>query len=178
MGMASFADNQFAERIALYFTEPSLRDCQHRFYEEVPFEFIAKFTGLQFLACAIIFGVTLTPAAVVFPVLIGILIPLRLQALTRYMDKTFVASVDPYEAEDDSTEGSVDEAEHSEEIGVADVDAVVEGAGVGMDIAMTRSERNQGHVGIEDAKYHAASNKDSLSLSAIANGDGSNGHVL
>lgn len=111
MGLASFADNQFAERIALFFTEPRLRDCQHRFYEEVPFDFITRFTGLQALACAIIFGITLTPAAVVFPVLIGILIPLRLNALPKVMDKSFVVSVDPYEGDengDSAVEGDVD----------------------------------------------------------------------
>jgi hypothetical protein len=102
MGLASFADNQFAERIALVFTEPRLRDCAHRFYEEVPFEFISKITSLQALACAIIFGVTLTPAAVIFPVLIGILIPLRLLLLPQFMEAKFVKSVDPYEGDADA----------------------------------------------------------------------------
>lgn len=101
MGLASFADNQFAERIALIFTEPRLRDCAHRFYEEVPFEFISKITWLQALACGIIFGITLTPAAVIFPVLIGILIPVRLLLLPSLMDKQFVKIIDPYEGDDE-----------------------------------------------------------------------------
>jgi hypothetical protein len=97
MGMSSFADNQFVERIILYFTDPELRECNHNFFKELKFGFITKFTMIQFIICAIIFIVTLTPAAVIFPVLIGVLIPFRLWLVYYFLDDKDVNVIDPYD---------------------------------------------------------------------------------
>lgn len=45
----------------------------------------------------VIFGITLTPAATVFPLLIGVLIPFRLYVLPNYLDAEVIEHLDPYD---------------------------------------------------------------------------------
>lgn len=83
LGASSFDGNQFAQRMDLI-----ARDSSHRrvgftdqplsFTDEaLPFGVVRQFTLLQAACCAAIFGITFTPAGVVFPVLIALLIVVR-----------------------------------------------------------------------------------------------------
>uniref|UniRef100_A0A7S2UTK4 Bicarbonate transporter-like transmembrane domain-containing protein n=1 Tax=Fibrocapsa japonica TaxID=94617 RepID=A0A7S2UTK4_9STRA len=77
MGLASFPGNQFAERVSFWVTQPDLRHSHAEYLEAVPFPEISRYTLYQFCCFVVIFAVTLTPAAMVFPVLIAVLVPLR-----------------------------------------------------------------------------------------------------
>lgn len=135
MGMASFADNQFAERFAMIFTERAQRDSPHHFFTEVPFRVVRRFTAIQFASCAVIFAITLTPLAVIFPVLIGILIPIRLKLMPEYFNAAYLKCLDPYgdipadEADDTAAvEGNVElQATQGKAEGSGAVYAPVEG---------------------------------------------------
>ncbi|CAM9456900.1 unnamed protein product, partial [Ectocarpus fasciculatus] len=95
MGFSSFGGNQLAERFHLMFTEPRFRESKLPFFTSVPFDVQNQMTIIQAVIVVIIFGVTLTPAAMVFPVLIGILIPFRLVMLPKYMDTAHLEDLDP-----------------------------------------------------------------------------------
>jgi boron transporter len=87
MGLASFDGNQFYERIMLYVTEPRLRSSQYNFFVELPFHTINRFTFIQAICCLVIFGLTLTPAAMIFPLLIAALVAIRIYGLSKYFSK-------------------------------------------------------------------------------------------
>lgn len=97
-------DNQFADRVLLLCTQKKLRRCKHDFYTVCSLEDIQSFTFIQIVLCAGIFGITLTPAAMVFPMLIGILIPFRLITLPKYYDIESLHTLDPFIEEDSHIE--------------------------------------------------------------------------
>jgi len=94
MGIASFPGNQFAERVVLLITEPDLRESVHGYLEKVPWPSIRTFTLIQFVFCALIFGVTLTPAAMLFPLLIASLVVMRKYVFPKYYDKAYILALD------------------------------------------------------------------------------------
>jgi hypothetical protein len=56
---------------------------------------VLAFTVVQVLVLAAIFGVTVSPAAIAFPVLIVALVPLRFWLLPRYIPKAALDVLDP-----------------------------------------------------------------------------------
>lgn len=56
MGIASFNDNQFVERLFLLITEKKLRHSPHPFFHQTRFQTVKYFTLLQAFICAIIFS--------------------------------------------------------------------------------------------------------------------------
>jgi hypothetical protein len=94
MGVSSFAGNQFVERLMLLVTEPALRVSQHMFLEGVEITEMMKFTLLQLGICLTIFVITFTQAAMVFPVLIGVLVPFRLVSIPQYFSAAAVMYMD------------------------------------------------------------------------------------
>ena len=104
MGYSSFFGNQLAERFGLIFTEPRFRESKLPFFDTVSFDIQKQFTWIQAIIVVIIFGVTLTPAAMVFPVLIGILVPLRAFLLPKYMSSSDLEALDPSGKEEPSEE--------------------------------------------------------------------------
>mmetsp|Transcript_19931 Transcript_19931/g.25796 ORF Transcript_19931/g.25796 Transcript_19931/m.25796 type:complete len:561 (+) Transcript_19931:116-1798(+) len=94
MGLASFPGNQFYERVVLQFTEPVLRTSNHSYLESVPFPVIRNYTFFQFCILACIFVITLTPAAMLFPVLIAVLVPLRKKVFPKYFDMEHLEELD------------------------------------------------------------------------------------
>lgn len=109
MGISSFDGNQFFERLCILFTEQDKRRSDNAWFtgyaegdldedgkviekaisgakdDRTRFEEMRTFTVLQLGINWTIFGITFTPAAMVFPVLIGILVPLRLAILPEYL---------------------------------------------------------------------------------------------
>lgn len=71
--------NQFIERVQLWFTDSSFYNQLgiHYMIKKIPMTHIIIFTVIQILCFGIIFGVTFTQAAIGFPILILLLIPLR-----------------------------------------------------------------------------------------------------
>jgi len=91
LGLASFEGNEFAHRMHLMIMDQALRPnptppLTHRQ--------LVKFTVIQGVACGVIFGITFTPAEVVFPVLIALLILLRLYILPRLFSPEELAVLD------------------------------------------------------------------------------------
>ena len=94
MGVSSFAGNQLAERLCIMVTEPRLRHSSHGFMD-INYKELQQFSVLQFCCSLAIFGITFTPAQVVFPVLIGILVPFRLVYLPKYFSQESLECLDP-----------------------------------------------------------------------------------
>ena len=97
-------------------TEESLRRSEHSFFLELPFPVLRRMTDVQILCCGLIFGATLTPAAMLFPLLIAALVCLRLWSLPKYFSEAELQALDPLDIE--KTQGrmrlsSNDEGVHS-----------------------------------------------------------------
>ncbi|KAL6064778.1 Anion transporter [Balamuthia mandrillaris] len=120
MGFASFYGNQFAERLMLLITDPRRRP-GYPYLFGVPFGVTVLFTGIQLLLWAIIFAVTSsrTPAAVVFPLFILLLVPLRvflfprISLMKHYLDKLDEPMVKP---EQEAALAAPDEEDQVEEL--------------------------------------------------------------
>lgn len=100
LGVLSFEGNQFSSRLVYVLCDGSCRhryadNCECGFLHFLSYETVARFTAMQLLACLAIFGVTFTPAVIIFPVLISVLIPLRLYVLPKYFDVNFLHAIDP-----------------------------------------------------------------------------------
>ncbi len=65
------------------------------YLDKIPFHIVCLFTLLQLCACLIIFGITFTPAVIIFPVLIGVLVPFRLYILPLSFDTYDLNILDP-----------------------------------------------------------------------------------
>ena len=113
MGAASLGGNHFFERFSLMFDEKALRHSHQPWFEPVSFDFLVKFTCIQAACCVAIFGITLTPAATVFPLLIGVLIPFRLYVLPKYLDHDVIEHLDPYDKDAKLVTGSEDILKHT-----------------------------------------------------------------
>jgi len=94
MGIASFDGNQFYDRLVLMMTESSLRISQHDFFGNVDFGVIKRFSIIQLAVCLVIYGITLTPAAMVFPVLIAALVAIRAFVFPRYFKQDDLQELD------------------------------------------------------------------------------------
>jgi hypothetical protein len=96
LGVSSFEGNEFAYRMYMLCMEPRLRlQCTHRYRcASARFQALRDYTALQMILCGEIFGVTFTPAGVVFPVLIAALIAVREFLLPRWFDKEQLVLLD------------------------------------------------------------------------------------
>ena len=118
MGIASFDGNSFFDRMVLMVTEPRLRESHHDFFQTIGFGTIQRFTVLQLACCLIIFGITLTPAAMIFPLLIAALVTIRLFLLPAYfrpaeldaLDKLDIAATRRTMTKTQSQMGLIDDA--------------------------------------------------------------------
>lgn len=132
MGLSSFDGNQFFERLCTLFTEQDKRKSDNAWFagynegdidesgnvvaksikgakdDPKRYEEMRTFTVLQLGINWTIFGITFTPAAMVFPVLIGVLVPLRLVVLPEYLSEDSLELFDHAIANDHSstTEGA------------------------------------------------------------------------
>lgn len=100
LGVLGLEGNQFYSRLVYVLCDSSCRHryadtCECGFLHFLSYETIARFTAMQLLVCLSIFGVTFTPAVIIFPVLISVLIPLRLYVLPKFFDANFLHAIDP-----------------------------------------------------------------------------------
>mmetsp|Transcript_26759 Transcript_26759/g.90259 ORF Transcript_26759/g.90259 Transcript_26759/m.90259 type:complete len:232 (-) Transcript_26759:108-803(-) len=121
MGIASFGGNSFYQRLVLFITDPARRAARGLdFLDGVPSGVVRRYTALQLLILACIFGVTLVPYAnCLFPVLIAVLVPLRIVTLPKLFGRENVDALD-------ADGNAPDLARHS-----ADADGAAEGTAGG-----------------------------------------------
>ncbi|KAJ3213955.1 Boron transporter 1 [Dinochytrium kinnereticum] len=109
MGFSSFFNNQFASRCCLFVCNPSYRSLYFEHIAKVPFKTVLAYTGIQIACLIAIFGVTLTQAAISFPVLIALLVPVRIFLVSRFFSKEHVELLDGSEVEKEVEEVVEDE---------------------------------------------------------------------
>jgi hypothetical protein len=85
MGVASLAGNQFFERMTLWFKDPHLYPEAH-YLNVVPNKVVHQFTIIQFLCFVVLWVLKTSPAGILFPLFIAMLVPIRL-----FMAKFFKA---------------------------------------------------------------------------------------
>ena len=96
MGVVSMAGNQLFERMGLLATDPALYPSTH-YVRRVPFWTIHAFTMIQVCCLAILTVVSFTSFAIVLPLLLVLLAPIRL-ALNRVFEPEHLAALDAEEA--------------------------------------------------------------------------------
>jgi hypothetical protein len=109
--------------------------CPHLFTTRVPFLKIVAFTAFQFLLVGVIFGVTLSPAAISFPLFILVLIPIRRILLKRWFGDDVIGWLD---ADDVCTAGEDDEGGVGL-LGQVGVDVEDESVGEGVELVMVNT---------------------------------------
>ncbi len=101
MGIVSLGGNQFWERLNLWLMDSSLYPQTH-YVRRVPRKVIHAFTLIQ-LICLILLWVTeFTPVAILFPLFIALLVPLRL-LLDRFFAPEHLAVLDAEEAPEEES---------------------------------------------------------------------------
>lgn len=99
MGIVSLSGNQFVGRLSLWLTDPDLYPATH-YIRRVPMGTIHMFTLLQ-LACLTVLGIVeVTPAGMLFPLFLLLLVPVRFLA-GRYLDPEHLAALDAEEEPDE-----------------------------------------------------------------------------
>ncbi len=93
MGVASLAANQFFERLKLWLMDPALYPPTH-YIRKLPIWSVHSYTMIQALCLAILWVVKASPAGILFPLLIGLLVPLRLIVLPRIFDRKALSLLD------------------------------------------------------------------------------------
>lgn len=129
MGYQSLSVNPILTRVASLLTPPSERDVltQYELPDSVRWIAIHAYTITQIVLTGAVFGVTLTVAAPIFPVLIIVLVPLRLKLMNRIWSKETLRWVDgwacrdgkPEDESNDDHEGEGDDGGESGDRAVA-----------------------------------------------------------
>lgn len=103
MGFATLSGNQFFDRFALWVTDKNLYPNTH-YVRRVSGRAIHRFTLIQLICLAALWVLKASPAGILFPVLIAMLVPLRL-LLNRWFETEDLAALDadeePEEVEND-----------------------------------------------------------------------------
>jgi mannitol/fructose-specific phosphotransferase system IIA component (Ntr-type) len=96
MGVASLAGNQLAQRITLWARDPKLHPPMH-FLRKVPTRAVHGFTLIQTSCLALLWVVKTSVLAVVFPLVLALLVPIRLLLLPRIFDEKHLLALDAEE---------------------------------------------------------------------------------
>ncbi len=102
MGVASLTGNNFYERLKLWVMDPALYPSIH-YIRRVPFWTVHKYTFLQLVCLAVLWGVKSSPLGILFPLFVALLVPVRLLA-ERFFAHRHLASLDAEEEPDDDSE--------------------------------------------------------------------------
>ena len=95
MGIASMRGNQFFERVRLFLIDPEQYPTTH-YLRAIPPRVIATFTIIQATGLAVLWAVKASPFAVLFPLFIALLVPIRL-AMTKLYKPEHLALLDAEE---------------------------------------------------------------------------------
>ncbi len=77
MGISSLASNQFVDRLKLWVMDPALYPPTH-YIRKVPIATVHQYTFLQLACLVLLWIVKASPVAILFPLLIGLLVPFRM----------------------------------------------------------------------------------------------------
>lgn len=105
MGVGSMKGNQFFERLRLVVTDPALYPAVH-YVRTVPSRTIHVFTAVQAACLAVLWAVKSSPAGLLFPLFIALLVPVR-ALLARHIPAAQITALDADEA---PTEVETDDA--------------------------------------------------------------------
>ena len=103
MGISSLAGNQFAQRVTLWARDPSLYPPMH-FLRTVPVRTVHGYTGVQAVCLGLLWAVKTSVLAVLFPLILALLVPLRLFILSRLFEERHLAALDAEETPADETD--------------------------------------------------------------------------
>lgn len=116
MAMDSLPGSQFYERMQLVFTDKTRlnskripRSENNSYLDKVPWDIVMKFTGLQFFAWCVVYGITWgKPWGIVFPLFIVALVPFRKYIMCNWFEKKHLKILDPlfgevYDDDEDET---------------------------------------------------------------------------
>ncbi|MGE0488229.1 MAG: PTS sugar transporter subunit IIA [Vulcanimicrobiota bacterium] len=92
MGVASLGGNQLFERLTLWVMDPSHYPPTH-YLRAVPLRVVHRYTLIQALCLAALWTVKASAVAIVFPLLIALLVPVRM-SLDRFFKKEHIALLD------------------------------------------------------------------------------------
>jgi hypothetical protein len=95
MGVASMRNNQFFERVRLWFMDPDRYPAAH-YLRRVPAAVVHKFTAVQAACLSLLWAVKVSAAGILFPLFIAILVPIRF-GLDKFFDKEHLAALDAEE---------------------------------------------------------------------------------
>jgi boron transporter len=120
MGIETLSNNQFTSRCYMFIFRHAYRSLHFKHFNKMSQGVLARYTSLQLFCVAVIFGITFTTAAIAFPALIALLVPLRMFVVARM----FTAEQLEYL---DGDENEVNDGDGMEEIvPIDEVIAVVE----------------------------------------------------
>ena len=103
MGVSSLMSNQFCERLRLWLMDPARYPPTH-YIRRVPVGMIHRYTVIQLVCLALLWGVQLSPIGIVFPLLIAMLVPLRLVWLKRFIPSKYFKVLDAADKEPDESD--------------------------------------------------------------------------
>ncbi len=106
MGVTSLGGNQLFDRVKLWLMDPALHPRTH-YVRQVPIAKIHAFTAIQLAGLAILWVVKASALALLFPLFIGLLVPLRL-LLNRLFEHRHLTALD---SEEEADEGPLHETE-------------------------------------------------------------------
>jgi hypothetical protein len=92
MGIVSLAGNQLFERVSLWLMDPALYPRTH-YIRNVPRKTIHQFTLLQVVCLAILWIVKVSAVAILFPLIIALLVPVRM-LIARLFQPRHLAALD------------------------------------------------------------------------------------
>ncbi|GIW80120.1 MAG: hypothetical protein KatS3mg105_1927 [Gemmatales bacterium] len=95
MGVVSMAGNQFLERLSLWLMDTNLYPSTH-YIRQVPRWIIHKYTLIQLVCFGALAIVEMTPLAILFPLFIALLVPVRIW-ISRFFDPKHLAALDAEE---------------------------------------------------------------------------------
>jgi hypothetical protein len=99
MGIVSMKGNQLFERLSLWIMDTSLYPGTH-YIRRVPNRTIHLFTLIQLICLTVLLLVEVSPAGILFPLFIALLVPVRL-LLNRYFKPEHLAALDADEIPDE-----------------------------------------------------------------------------
>ena len=106
MGVVSIAGNQLFERMSLWIMDSALYPKAH-YIRRVPIWTIHQFTFIQVACLAMLWIVEVSPVAILFPLFLVLLVPLRF-ALGRFFDPKHLEALDADEEPEEEASRRVD----------------------------------------------------------------------
>lgn len=99
LAVSSIEDDEFSYRLYFLCIDPKLRNKivhPYAFCTSVDYVTLGKFTAIEGFLYGLIYGITFTPAGVVFPALISLLVVIRVYLLPEIFSAPVLEALDPF----------------------------------------------------------------------------------